>query len=999
MKFKRTTKLLKFCCSFFHVGKYMIQQQQKTKNIDELYKNWFIEYASYVILERAIPQLNDGLKPVQRRILHAMKKMHDGRYHKVANIIGQTMQYHPHGDASIGDALVNLGQKNLLIDTQGNWGDVNTGDPAAAPRYIEARLTPFALDVLYHDENTEWQDSYDGRNKEPVTLPVKFPLLLAQGVEGIAVGLATKIMPHNIQELIDASIAQLKNQPYQLYPDFPTGGMMDISDYDDGQRGSKLKIRAKIKMVDARTLKITEIPYTTTTTSLIESIIKANDQGKIKIKKITDRTAKDVEIQIELHPGTSQHITLDALYAFTDCEVTINPNTCVIHDSKPQFLTTSEILAHNTHQTKILLQKELQHQQKQVRQKLHHLQLEKIFIQNKLYQFIEQCTSWEELVETLQQKLQLYEKTLQQEITVEDITALTEIKFKQITKYNKEQSEQTIQKLVADLKQIQYHLDHIVDYTIQYFQTLRQKYAQNYPRKTTFARFEAIESAEVAINNQKLYINRKDGFIGYGLKKDEYVQECSELDSIITFHKNGICKVTRIAEKAYVGKDIIHAAVWKKNDTTTTYNIIYQDTKTNISRAKRFNITSIIYDKEYNITGNCANPKIHFFKVNPSSETDIVTIYIHPLAKAINKIIEYNFAELDIKGRNSQGNLVCKYPITKVTLKTTNKDENITTQYWYDPSAGKLNTNKHGNDLGFFAPDDTILALDDKGNYKITMPETSHYYDFQHLKTIQKLTPSTIITSVYFDGEKQTYYVKRFNITTKTLHSPQNYLNDHPKTKYIYTTTESDPWVQMTIQRKRPNIQIQQDIQLNTIIDVKGWKSKGNRLSQQEIIDIKPIPSPTPEKSELTKQNLDTISTEDTENIKNSMPKIAENLFKNIESTNKTQETKKQTEKIIEQDPDSSNLNTLENQKNLFQTIESTNKTQETKKQTEKIEKQNLDSLNLNTLENQKNLFQTIESTNKTQETKKQTEKIIEQDPDSPNPNTLENLQNLYSLF
>lgn len=851
-----------------------------TDHVDELYKNWFLDYASYVILERAIPLLTDGLKPVQRRILHAMKKMHDGRYHKVANIIGQTMQYHPHGDASIGDALVNLGQKGLLIDTQGNWGDIRTGDCAAAPRYIEGKLSQFALDILFYDENTQWQESYDGRNQEPIALPVKFPLLLAQGVEGIAVGLSTKILPHNFLELIDASIAILENREFKLYPDFPTGGLADVREYNDGIRGSRILSRAKMEIVDSKTIRITEIPYGVSTESLIESIIKANDLGKIKIKKITDRTARDIDICIELYPDTNPNITIDALYALTDCQISISPICCVIQDSKPQFFSISEILKINTMQTKSLLQKELQFELENLEKKKFSLQLEQIFISKKIYQFIEKCTSWEEVLETVMQKLQSAVKKLDRNITQEDITALTELKFKQIAKYNAEQSQKNIDKLTEEIKKIKNNIEHITEYTINYYKRLREKYGTGHERRTKLTNFETIQATDVVANNQKLYVNRQEGFVGYGLKKDEFVTDCSDLDDVIVFLKNGTFKVVKISDKIFVGKDIIYVSIWKKNDEKTIYNMIYQDSTDNLARVKRFNVTSIIHDKEYNLAPKCTSPKVLYLTANPNGETEVVTIHFHPLCKAKNKTIDYNFVDIDVKKKESQGNILCKYPIMRITHKIDNPMIQTGTSVWYDPTTGRLNSEQHGEYLGSFLDDDSILVLYDTGYYQITTWNFSNHYDMEHIKIITKYNSETVITAIYLETAKNKYYLKRFQIDTTKLDEKFDFLPEE-NAKLIHITIEDDPYIKITTQRKRPERNQVDLLQLSSLIAVKGRKAQGNMLSNFPIIKIEPCQAPdhsNTEETNTTNNNNDS-KTHDKKSNKTKTSQYMEDLF------------------------------------------------------------------------------------------------------------------------
>jgi len=690
-----------------------LQEGDHILTLDGMYQDYFLDYASYVILERAVPAIEDGLKPVQRRILHSMYEKEDGRYHKVANLIGHTMQYHPHGDAAIGDALVNLGQKDLLIDTQGNWGDFRTGDSAAAPRYIEARLTKFALEVAFNPQLTEWQLSYDGRNKEPEVLPMKFPLLLAQGVEGIAVGLATKILPHNFIEIIKASIQYLKGNKVKIYPDFETGGQIDVSDYQQGARGGKVKIRAKIEVEDKKFLVIRELPFSVTTTSLIESIVKASEKGKIKIKQVSDNTAKDVEIRIEIQPGVSPEVTIDALYAFTSCEISISPNACVIVKDSPVFLSVQDILRISTENTRILLGKELEFRKNELLEKWHLTSLEKIFIENRIYRDIEECTSWQQVVENIEAGLAKYVITpemniksadkrirLNRSITLEDITHLTEIRIKRISKYNKFQTDENLKNLESEIDQVKHHLAHLTDYTIAYFENLLSKYGKGKERRTRLMEFESIQATQVVANNARLYVNREEGFIGWGLKKDEFVKECSDIDDIIVFRSDAKCIVSRISEKTFVGKDILHVDVWRKGDERTTYNLIYIDGETGKAMAKRFNVTGVTRDKEYDLTKGHPKSKALYFSANPEGEAEIVSIQLTAGCSAKIKQFDFNFSELDIKGRSSQGNIVTKYPVRKVSLKEKGKSTLTAQSIWYDENTGRLNTDGRGRSLG-----------------------------------------------------------------------------------------------------------------------------------------------------------------------------------------------------------------------------------------------------------------------------------------------------------
>lgn len=800
-------------------------------HVSGMYETWFLDYASYVILERAVPAIEDGLKPVQRRIMHAMKEMDDGRFNKVANIIGQTMQYHPHGDASIGDAITNLGQKELLIETQGNWGDIRTGDSAAAPRYIEARLSKFALEVVFNSQTTEWQLSYDGRKKEPVTLPVKFPLLLAQGVDGIAVGLSTKILPHNFLELIQGSIDLLENRTPVLYPDFPTGGMIDISDYNDGLRGGKVRIRAKIEELDKKTLIIRDIPYGTTTTNLIESIIKANDKGKIKIKKVIDNTAKDVEVLVFLAPGQSPDITTDALYAFTDCEISISPNACVIVEDKPHFLSVSDILKYNTRQTINLLKRELEIRKGELLEKILFSSLEKIFIENRIYRDIEECETWESVIATIDKGLDPYKQQFYREITEEDIVKLTEIKIKRISKYDSFKADELLKKLEEELKELEHNLAHLVEYAIKYYRNLLEKYGKGKERKTEIRAFDSIAAAVVAANNVKLYINRQEGFIGYGIKKDEPVCDCSDIDEIIVLRRDGVCVVTKIAEKVFVGKDIIHAAVFKKNDERMVYNIVYLDGESGRSYVKRFQVLGVTRDKEYNLTRGTRGSKILYMTANPNGEAETITVYLTAGSKARKKVFDFDFSSIDIKGRNAQGNIATKYPVRKIQLKS----EGISTlgglDIWYDSAIGRLNTDRRGRYLGNFQNGDAILSVYRDGTYEVTNYELTNRYDVESLLLIEKFDPEKVISTIYYDKGSKKHFVKRFQIETSTLDKRFLFISEEKGSYLVLATTESQPEAVIEYEKKS-GIEME-TISLESLIEVKGWKSIGNKLSDK----------------------------------------------------------------------------------------------------------------------------------------------------------------------
>lgn len=817
-----------------------------------MYKEYFLDYASYVILERAVPDIRDGLKPVHRRILHAMKEMDDGRYHKVANIIGQTMQYHPHGDAAIGDALVNMGQKDLLIDCQGNWGDPRTGDTAAAPRYIEARLTKFALEVLFNPQTTEWQLSYDGRKKEPVSLPVKFPLLLAQGVEGIAVGLSTKILPHNFIELIEASIKILHNKKISLFPDFDNGGMIDVAEYQDGHRGGRVKIRAKIEQVDKSTLNIVELPYGVTTNSLIESILKANDKGQIKIKKVTDNTAKNVEVQLELMAGVSPDVTIDALYAFTDCEVSYSPNACVIVDNKPMFLSVSEILRISTFQTQELLRRELEIKKAELEEKWHHASLEKIFIENRIYRDIEDCESFEEALDVIAVGLKKYIATpsdplkssdtrimMMRDITGEDIIKLTEIKIKRISKYNKFKADEYMADLLAELEQVKYDIEHLTEFTIAYFESLLVKYGKGRERKTIITSFDIIEIKEVVANNAKLYVNRAEGFIGMGMKKDEFVCDCADIADIIAFTKEGKFKVVKIDDKVFIGKEIIHVAVWLKSDDRTTYNMIYLDGKSGRTFAKRFNVTAITRDKEYDLTQGTKGSKVLYFTSNPNGESETVQVQLTMSSTAKKKQFDFDFGELSIKGRSSQGNTVTKYPVRKIIQIALGKSSLGAMQIYMDEVSGKLNQDQRGKFLGAFDTGSKLITIYKDGTYELNELDLNKKYDVNNIVEIGQNTEESVISVVYYEGEKGATFVKRFKIETSTLDQKFNFLPDTNGTKLNYATLTKIPVVKYGY--KIGKVKEEKEVNLVEFIDVKGWKAIGNKLIDYKLTDIELI--------------------------------------------------------------------------------------------------------------------------------------------------------------
>lgn len=793
------------------------------------YKSWFLEYASYVILERAVPAVEDGLKPVQRRILHAMKEMDDGRFNKVANIIGQAMQYHPHGDASIGDALVNLGQKDLLIDTQGNWGDVRTGDDAAAARYIEARLSKFALEVAFNPKTTQWQLSYDGRKNEPVALPMKFPLLLAQGADGIAVGLSTKIMPHNFCELIEASIKYLRGKRFDLVPDFQTGGMIDVTDYNQGKRGGRIKVRAHIEESDKKTLLIKSVPYGVTTTQLMDSIVKANDQGKIKIRKVTDNTAADVEIQVDLAPGISPDITIDALYKFTDCEVSISPNACVIVDQKPQFLGVQDLLRLSVDKTKDLLEQELKIKLAELQEKWHYTSLEKIFFEEKIYKELEKKhDTWDKVIEAIDKAFVPFRKQLKRDVTREDILKLTEKPVRRIYRLDIDELNDQIKKLEAEIKQVKFDLANLVDFAVAYFENLLTKYGKGRERKTEIKQFEVIEAKQVLIANTRLYMNREEGFIGTALRKDEFVCECSDLDDIIVIAKNGVMKVVKVQDKAFIGKDILHAAVFQKNDERTTYNMIYSDGKTGVSFAKRFNVTGVTRDKEYDLTKGSEKSKVQYLSINPNGEAEVVKVLLTPGSKARIKEFDFYFEELAIKGRSSLGNTVTKYPIKSVKFKEAGKATLAGKKMWYDDKFGRLNADEKGMDLGMFEADDRILVIFRDGNYEITDQELTQRFDTENILLIEKFNPDCIVSAIYVDNEKKQYNVKRFRIETSTLKSKFLFIKEGKGNYLEAVTTEAEPV--LAVQQGRGAQVRKGKFKIDKVVEVMGWKAVGNKL-------------------------------------------------------------------------------------------------------------------------------------------------------------------------
>ena len=793
------------------------------------YKTWLLDYASYVILERAVPAVEDGLKPVQRRILHAMKEMDDGRFNKVANIIGQSMQYHPHGDASIGDALVNLGQKDLLIETQGNWGDVRTGDEAAAPRYIEARLSKFALEVAFNAKTTNWQLSYDGRKNEPVTLPMKFPLLLAQGAEGIAVGLATKILPHNFCELIEASVKYLRGKKFEILPDFQTGGTMDAGNYNEGKRGGKIRVRAFIEEVDKKTLVIRSVPYGVTTTQLMDSIVKANEQGKIKVKKVTDHTAADIEIIIELAPGISPDITIDALYAFTDCEVSISPNACVIVDNKPQFLSVHELLRIAADNTKGLLKKELEIKLAELQEKWHYTSLEKIFFEEKIYKELEKKhETWEKVLLSIDKAFTPFKKLLKREINRDDIVKLTEKPVRRIYRLDIDELNEQIKNLEAEIKKVKNDLANLVDCAVAYYENLLKKYGKGRERKTEIKLFDVILAKTVAIANTKIYVNFADGFIGTGLKKDELIAEVSDLDDIIAFTRGGIMKVVKVSEKVFIGKDIIHVSVFQKGDERTTYNMIYVDGKTGVSFAKRFNVTGITRDKEYDLTKGSERSKVHYFSSNANGEAELVKIILSPNCSAKKKELEFYFEELEIKNRGSIGNQVTKYPIKTVKFKEAGKSTLDAKKLWFDSKFGRLNIEEKGEYLGKFEAEDRLLLIYADGNYEILDQELTQRFVPDKMLLIEKYHADKIITAVYLDNEKMQFNIKRFKIETTTLHSKFFFIKEGKDNRLETVTT--DPVPVLKVQTGRGQQVNKAKFKVDKMVEVMGWRAIGAKL-------------------------------------------------------------------------------------------------------------------------------------------------------------------------
>ncbi|MCM4166216.1 DNA gyrase subunit A [Arenibacter antarcticus] len=827
-----------------------------------MYKDWFLDYASYVILERAVPAIEDGFKPVQRRIMHALKELDDGRYNKVANVVGHTMQYHPHGDASIADAMVQIGQKELLIDTQGNWGNILTGDSAAASRYIEARLTKFALEVVFSPKITEWQQSYDGRKREPVNLPVKFPLLLAQGAEGIAVGLSTKVLPHNFIELIDASIKHLKGQRFTIYPDFPTSGIIDISNYNDGLRGGKIRVRARIHQLDKNTLVINEIPYGTNTSSLIDTILKANEKGKIKIKKIEDNTAADVEILVHLPNGISPDKTIDALYAFTSCEYSISPLGCIIEDNKPLFIGVTEMLERSTDYTVILLKEELEIQLKELEEQWHFASLERIFIENRIYRDIEEEETWEGVIAAIDKGLAPFTKHLKRAVTEDDIVRLTEIRIKRISKFDLDKAQQYLDSLEEKIAEIKHHLANLIDFAIAYFRSLKEKYGKGRERKSEIRIFDDIEATKVVIRNTKLFVNREEGFVGTSLKRDEYVTDCSDIDDIIVFTGDGKMMVSKVESKIFVGKNIIHVAVFKKKDKRTIYNMIYKDGKGGPSYIKRFNVTSVTRDKMYDLTVGKPHSEILYFSANPNGEAEVITVLLRQVG-SIKKIKwDIDFADVLIKGRASKGNVVTKYSVKRIELKEKGVSTLKPRKIWFDEVVRRLNVDGRGELLGEFRGDDMLLVATQKGIVKTFTPNLSTHFDDDML-VLEKWNPNKPLSAVYYEGEKERFYVKRFLIETEN--KEEKFISEHQKSYLELVTTDWKPVIELEFVKPRgKEVKPSQIIELEEFISVKGIKALGNQLTSDKVKNINildPIPYEEPEEHKPTE--IEVVDAED----------------------------------------------------------------------------------------------------------------------------------------
>ncbi len=814
-----------------------------------MYKDWFLDYASYVILERAVPAIEDGFKPVQRRIMHSLKELDDGRYNKVANVVGHTMQYHPHGDQSIGDAMVQIGQKELLIDCQGNWGNILTGDGAAASRYIEARLSKFALEVLYSPKITDWGVSYDGRRAEPNNLPVKFPLLLAQGAEGIAVGLSTKVLPHNFNELIDASIKILKGKPFTIYPDFMTAGIADVSNYNDGMRGGRVRVRAKIAQSDKNTLVITQIPFSTNTTTLIDSILKANEKGKIKIKKIEDNTAAEVEILIHLFPGVSPDKTIDALFAFTACETSVAPLGCVIEDNKPLFVGVSKMLEISTARTVELLKSELEIQLKELEEQWHFLSLERIFIENKIYRDIEEETTKDGVIKAVDDGLKPHTKHLKRAVTEEDILRLLDIRIMRISKFDSNKAQDKIQALEGDIEQVKFDLEHLIDFAIAYFTKLKEKYGKGRERQTELRSFDNIEATKVALRNTKLYVNRVEGFIGTGLKKDEYVTDCSDIDDVIVFLRDGNMMICKVDDKKFVGKDIIHVAIFDKSDKRTIYNMIYRDGKSGPSFIKRFNVSGVTRDKLYDLTNATKGSQVLYFTHNPNGEAEVITIILRQIGTIKKLKWDVDFAAIAIKGRTSKGNTVSKYPIKKIEIKEKGISTLLPRKIWFDDTVRKLNTDARGELLGEFRPNDKILVISQTGKLKVITPELATHFD-EDMIVLEKWHPKKPISAIYYDGEKERYYIKRFLIESEN--KEEIFITEHPKSQLEIVSTDYRPMAELVFTKVKGVQKENQIVDIESFIAIKGFKALGNQLTTDKLKQVnllEPLPYEEPEET------------------------------------------------------------------------------------------------------------------------------------------------------
>lgn len=823
-----------------HIESPIEEEKETITKVTGMYKDWFLDYASYVILERAVPAIEDGFKPVQRRIMHSIKELDDGRYNKVANIVGHTMQYHPHGDASIGDAMVQLGQKELLIDMQGNWGNILTGDSAAASRYIEARLSKFALDVLYSPKITTWQSSYDGRRNEPVNLPVKFPLLLTQGAEGIAVGLSTKVLPHNFNELIDSSIKILKGKPFTLYPDFPTQGIADISNYNDGLRGGRVRVRARISQLDKNTLVITQIPFSTTTTSLIESVLKANEKGKIKIKKIEDNTAAEVEILVHLPAGTSPDKTIDALYAFTACETSIAPLGCVIENNRPLFIGVTEMLKISTHQTVDLLKRELEIELNELEEKWHFLSLERIFIENRIYRRIEEEETWDGVLNAIDEGLKPFITNLKRAVTQEDLARLTEIRIKRISRFDIDKANQNIESLEDEIEKVKFNLANLIDFAINYFTTLKEKYGKGRERKTELKSFDTIEATKVVLRNTKLYVNKNEGFFGTSLKKDEYVCDCSDIDDVIVFLRDGSVMVSRVDEKKFVGKDIIHIAVWDKNDKRTIYNMIYRDGKSGSSFIKRFNIMGVTRDKMYQLTQGKAGSQVLYFSANPNGEAEVVTILLRQLTSVKKLKFDLDFADLLIKGRVAKGNVVTKYAIKKIELKEKGISTLRPRKIWFDDTVNRLNVDGRGDLLGEFKADDRLLVVSQSGKIKTIVPELTTHFE-EDMIVLEKWKPTKPISAIYYDGEKGRYYAKRFLV--ENGNKEEIFISEHEGSKLEIVSTDFRPRFEVVFSKVKGVQKETLILDLEQFIVVKGIKALGNQVTADKVKQISALES------------------------------------------------------------------------------------------------------------------------------------------------------------